>query len=203
MSKNKVRLGSSISTEARKKLNDISTKLKLNQGETLEYLINKYDKYPDKESILSVESLNLSSVEKKEVENALTNSSSELDRVIKDGLLQRSRYLNSIADKQASLESMSDEDLQKATFKGAAKFKIEQAIATITNHNDNQPEKKSKVCITKGIVFKLTGSNRQTINKYFDEHEVMIADHNHKHSLTDGDNRKGKGFSFEQLLGVE
>ena len=93
--------------------------------------------------------------------------------------------------------------MQKATFKGAANYRISQAIETIMIHNNNQSEKSQKVCLTKGMIFKLTGSNRETINKYFDDHEVMINDRNNKHSLTDADNRKGKGFSFEQLLGIE
>ncbi len=190
----------------------------MSQGDVIGHLLNSYNAVtnsdlaaafgtessdPKRALVLSFESFNLSGSEQIEVENALTNSDSQLDVVAKDGLLQRSRYLNSIADKQAKLESMTDEEMQKATFKGAANFRIEQAISTIINHNNNQSEKSRKVCLTKGIVFKLTGSNRQTINKYFDEHQVMISDHNHKHGLTDADNRKGKGFSFEQLLGVE
>ena len=155
-----------------------------------------------RQPVISLEAFNLSASEQQEVENALTNSDSQIEEVARDGLLQRSRYLNSIADKQAKLESMSDEEMQKATFKGAANFKIEQGIETIMNHNNSQSEKSSKVCITKGIIFKLTGSNRQTINKYFGEHEVMISDHNQKHSLTDADNRKGKGFDWQGLLGV-
>ena len=112
------------------------------------------------------------------------------------------RNLNSIADKQSRLESMTPEEINKATFKGAAQFKIEHAIQKVMSHNDAQPEKSNKVCLTKGIIFKLTGSNRATINQYFEHHEIMIADHNQKHGLTNADNRKGKGFSFEQLLGI-
>ena len=202
MSDKKAKLGHSISINAKEKLIDIAKKLKLSQSETIEFLIENYDKYINRESVLSLQCFNLSGKEQVEVENALINSDSQLDEVARDGLLQRSRYLNSIADKQSELESMSDEEMKKATFKGAAKFKIEQAIEMIMNHNDSQPEKENKVCLTRGIVFKLTGSNRQTINKYFNDYDVMISDHNHKHSLTDSDNRKGKGFSFEELLGV-
>lgn len=197
------KLGCSITDEEKQLLDRLSKKSKKNQGELIGCLLRSYDQLSNRESVLSLESFNLSGSEQIEVENALTNSDSQLDEVARDGLLQRSRYLNSIASKQAQLESMTDEQMQKATFKGAANFKIEQAISTIMNHNDSQGEKSRKVCLTKGIIFKLTGSNRQTINKYFDDHEVMISDHNNKHSLTDADNRKGKGFSFEQLLGIE
>lgn len=196
------KLGCSITDEEKAILDTLTKKLKQNQGEVIGYLLRSYNQLSNREPVLSLESFNLSGNEQLEVENALTNSDSQLDEVARDGLLQRSRYLNSVADKQAQLESMTDEEMKKATFKGAADFKIEQAIKNIMNHNDNQSEKARKVCITKGIIFKFTGSNRQTINKWFDQHSTMIDDHNQKHSLTDADNRKGKGFSFEQLLEV-
>ena len=196
------KLGCTISNDDKALLDRLTKDLKMNQGEVIGYLLRSYEQLSNREPVLSLEGFNLSGSEQQEVENALTNSDSQLDEVARDGLLQRSRYLNSIADKQAQLESMTNEEMQKATFKGAANFKIEQAVNTITSHNNSQSEKSDKVCITKGIVFKLTGSNRQTINKWFDQHQTMIDDHNQKHSLTDADNRKGKGFSFEQLLGV-
>ena len=196
------KLGCAISDDDKVLLDRLTKKLKMNQGELIGYLLKSYNQLSDHESVLALEGFNLSGSEQREVENALINSDSQLDEVARDGLLQRSRYLNSIADKQAQLESMTDEEMQKATFKGAANFKIEQAINTIIEHNNSQSEKSDKVCITKGIVFKLTGSNRQTINKWFAQHKTMIDDHNQKHSLSNADNRKGKGFSFEQLLGV-
>ena len=196
------KLGCTISNDDKALLDRLTKDLKMNQGEVIGYLLRSYEQLSNRESVLSIEGFNLSGSEQQEVENALVNSDSQLDEVARDGLLQRSRYLNSIADKQAQLESMSDEEMRSCTFKGAANFKIEQAVNTITDHNNSQSSKSDKVCITKGIVFKLTGSNRQTINKWFDQHQTMIDDHNQKHSLTNADNRKGKGFSFEQLLGV-
>ena len=208
---NTKRITATLTLEEKKILDRLTEKEGLTQGELIGRLLRSYKNISDKpngmaslrDPVISLEAFNLSGSELREVENALTNSESQLDEVAKDGLLQRSRYLNSIADKQAQFDSMSEEEMQKATFKGAANYRIEQAISTIMDHNNDQSEKSRKVCLTKGIVFKLTGSNRQTINKYFDEHEVMISDHNHKHSLADSDNRKGKGFSFEQLLGIE
>ena len=196
------KLGCTISNDDKALLDRLTKDLKMNQGEVIGYLLRSYEQLSNREPVLSLETFNLSGSEQQEVENALINSDSQLTEVARDGILQRSRYLNSIADKQAQLESMSDEEMHSCTFKGAANFKIEQAVNTITDHNNSQSSKSDKVCITKGIVFKLTGSNRQTINKWFDLHQTMIDDHNQKHSLTDADNRKGKGFSFEQLLGV-
>ena len=199
---NKVKLGSLITTDEKTLLDSLTKKLKMSQGELIGFLLKSYEQQNNHQSVLSLENFNLSSSEQLEVNNALTNSDSQLDEVAKDGILQRSRYLNSIANKQAQLESMSDEEMSKATFKGAANFKIEQAISKIIEHNNSQSEKSRKVCITKGIIFKLTGSNRQTINKWFDLHNTMIDDHNQKHSLTDTDNRKGKNFNWDELLGV-
>lgn len=196
------KIGCSISNEEKALLDRLTKKLKMSQGEVVGYLLRSYNQLSNREPVLSIESFCLSTLEQQEVENALINSDSQIDEVAKDGLLQRSRYLNSIADRQAELESMSEAEQKNATFKGAANYRIEQAIETIMTHNNNQSEKSLKVCLTKGIVFKLTGSNRQTINKYFDEHHTMISDHNQKHRLTNADNRKGKGFSYEQLLGV-
>ncbi|AFZ38401.1 hypothetical protein Sta7437_4981 (plasmid) [Stanieria cyanosphaera PCC 7437] len=198
----KIKLGSLINEDEKAILDQLTKDLNMSQGEVIGYLLKNYSQLETNKSSLSLESFSLSNLEETEVKKALTNSEMQLDEVAKDGLLQRSRYLNSIADKQAQLESMTEEQMQKATFKGAANFKIEQAINTIIEHNNAQSEKSDKVCITKGIIFKLTGSNRQSINKWFAEHELMISDHNFKHNLTDIDNRKGKGFSFEELLGV-
>ena len=197
------KLGCSISNEDKALLDRLTKKTNKNQGDLIGYLLRSYEQLSDRKSVLSLEAFNLSGSEQQEVENALTNSDSQLDVVARDGLLQRSRYLNSVADKQSQFESMSEDEMKNATFKGAANYRIEQAVKTIMEHNQNQSEKQRKVCLTKGIIFKLTGSNRQTINKYFDEHSEMIGTHNRNNSLTDADNRKGKGFSFEQLLGIE
>ena len=196
------RIGCSISDEEKVLLNRLTKKLGKSQGEVIGLLIRSCMKKSEPDAVISLEAFKLSSSEQSEVENALINSNSLIDEVARDGLLQRSRYLNSIASKQAQLESMSDEEIRSSTFKGAANFKIEQAINTIIEHNNSQTEKSDKVCITKGIIFKLTGSNRQTINKWFADHEVMICDHNQKHSLTDTHNRKGKNFNWDELLGV-
>ena len=196
------KLGCVITDEEKDLLVKLAKKLKISQGELIGQLIRSYHNINHRQPVISLEAFNLSGSQQLEVENALINSDSQIEEVARDGLLQRSRYLNSIADKQAKLESMSNEEMRSSTFKGAANFRIEQAIETIINHNNSQSIKSDKVCITKGIIFKLTGSNRQTINKYFDEHEVMISDHNSKHSLTDADNRKGKGFDWQELLGV-
>ena len=142
--------------------------------------------------------------EVKEVKDALINSNSSLIDIAKDGLLWRSRYINGVAKKQSEFENMKKDELNKTTTKGSANYKIEKAIQAIMDHNDRQDkkDKQNKVYISKSIVFKLTGSNRQTINKYFDQHKYMDK-HNRDHELNEKDNRKGKGYDFKNLVGFE
>ena len=174
---------------------------KLKLGETVKFLIDFYQEHQNNHTTSHpLEQYNLA--EQQEIKTAITNSGSSLEAITIEGTLQRARYLNSIATSQAKLDSMSETELKESTFKGVSKHRISHAVEKIKDHNDLQPEKKNKVCITRGIVFKLTGSNRQNINKFFDEYEVMIADHNQKHQLTDLDNRKGKGFDFKELIGI-
>ena len=194
----------SITPQTKISLEDIATDLDLTLGQTVEYLIDNYHKQGSKKSSGNNKFpvKNFTESEQKEIETAIKNTQSDLETIVKDGTLQRVRYLNSIAVNQAQLDNMSDDELKNSTFKGVAYHRINQAIEAIKEHNDKQGEKKDKVCLTRGIIFKLTGSNRQTINKFFDTYHIMIDDHNQKHNLTDSDNRKGKGFNFQELLGL-
>ena len=191
----------SISAETKTNLEDIASKLNLSLGKTLEFLVDNFENINTNQTNNS-QLPEYSESEKQEIDQAIKNSKLPFENIVKEGTLQRARYLNSIAENQAQLESMTDDELKEATFKGVSKHRISQAIETIMQHNDKQGEKKHKVCLTRGIVFKLTGSNRQNINKFFDNYNIMIDDHNQKHGLTDADNRKGKGFDFKKLLGV-
>lgn len=221
MTSDKVKFSGSISKVHREKLQQIleSESLK-NQGQLIEMLLDMYDEYrqlKDKSDKIQFGEINYNNIglevihnqdgslkenEIEIVDNAVKNSGLSLQQIVKDGVLQRAKYLNSIAQSQAKLDSMSEEELKTQTFKGVANFRIEQAIETIKTHNDRQGEKSEKICITKGIVFKITGSNRQTINKFFDDHYLMIEDHNNKHSLTTKDNRKGKNYDVKKVLGI-
>lgn len=167
-----------------------------------EFYLTHKDKPVSQNKISNTPSQKYDAVEQEEIDNAIKNSGQPLEVIVKEGTLQRVRYLNSIASKQAKLDSMSDEEIKESRFKGAANYRIQQAVEKVMEHNNKQTEKADKVCLTRGIIFKLTGSNRQTISKYFDEYAVMISDHNHKHLLSDSDNRKGQGFDFKKLLGV-
>lgn len=192
-----------FSHENKPKLEELAKVLNLSMGEAVDYLIENSHLINQTENVTAPELEQYSVTEQKEIDLAIANSGLTIEAIAKEGTLQRARYLNSIAQQQAKLDSMSADDVKNATFKGVSRHRISQAVEKICEHNNQQTEKKNKVCITRGIVFKITGSNRSNINKFFDEYEGMISDHNHKHELTDKDNRKGKGFDFNQLLGIE
>ncbi|MEM7758067.1 MAG: hypothetical protein AAF298_08075 [Cyanobacteria bacterium P01_A01_bin.40] len=191
------------SHENKPKLEELAKALNMSMAKAVDWLIENSNQITQSKDVATPELEQYTVTEQKEINDAVANSGLTIEAIVKEGTLQRARYLNSIAESQAKLESMSRDELKEATFKGVSRHRISQAIEKIREHNDQQTEKKNKVCITRGIVFKITGSNRSNINKFFDEYEVMISDHNHKHELSDADNRKGKGFDFQQLLGIE
>lgn len=201
----------STSKDIKERFTTIAKKKKLNYGQLLSLLLDKFEENSNNTTItensshtsINEQSLKLSGTDLKEVRDAITNSDSSLLEIVQAGTLQRARYLNSVSKKESNFDALTDKELKEKSFKGIAKYRINQAVETIMNHNDLQGEKANKVCLTRGIIFKLTGSNRATINKFFDDYHVMISDHNQKHSLTDKDNRKGKNFSFEKLLGID
>ena len=190
------------SDKNRATLGELTVALNLSKSEAVDWLIENSHRIAKMDSGTTPELKQYSVAEQKEINDAVANSGLTIEAIAREGTLQRARYLNSIAESQAKLESMSTDDVKKATFKGVSRHRISQAVEKIREHNDQQTEKKNKVCITRGIVFKITGSDRSNINKFFDEYEVMIDDHNHKHELTDADNRKGKGFDLNQLLEI-
>ena len=190
------------SDKNRATLGELTVALNLSKSEAVDWLIENSHRIAKMDSGTTPELKQYSVAEQKEINDAVANSGLTIEAIAREGTLQRARYLNSIAESQAKLESMSTDDVKKATFKGVSRHRISQADEKIREHNDQQTEKKNKVCITRGIVFKITGSNRSNINKFFDEYQVMIDDHNHKHELTDADNRKGKGFDLNQLLEI-
>ena len=202
----KMNLRISVESESYDRFKDLASKKKLKHGDLLNVLLDNYSENSNCENItsdISLESLNLTEDESTEVKKAITNSNSSLLQVMQDGTLQRARYLNSVSKKESNLDNLTDEELRLKSFKGVANYRINQAIETVINHNNNQGEKANKICLTRSVIFKLTGSNRAIINKFFDDHHIMISDHNQKHELTDLDNRKGKNFDVKKFLGVE
>ena len=190
-----------ITDNCKDRLTQLAKKLDLSVADTVEHLIDNYTNGESNNND-TIELKDYNNSEQEEINLALKNSGLSLKDITKTGTLQRVRYLNSVAESQAKLDSMSEEDLKKATFRGVAEHRIAQTIETIKEHNDKQAEKVYKICLTRGVVFKLTGSNRKNINEFFDKYQLMIDDHNNKHQLTPLDNRKGKLFDLKECLGV-
>ncbi len=210
-----------ISKTYKDKFQKIKELENITQGQLIEKLIDIYNDYQElkknsdkiQSGELSYDDIGLEVVRNQDgsikeneieiVERALKNSNFSLQQRVKDGVLQRAKYLNSIAKNQPKLDSMTDEELKQQKFSGVAEYRINQAIETIKKHNDLQGEKYQKFCITKGIVAKITGSNRPAINKFFKDYQPMIDEHNDKHQLTSRDNYKGVNFDLKKALGIE
>ena len=220
MTLEKVALNVKISKARKEKIYKITNSEGITQVELIEKLIDIYDEYQELKNRsaqktsgeLDYDDIGLEVVynqdgslkedEIKIVNDALNNSNFSFPQIVKDGVLQRAKYLNSIATKQPNLKSMSDAELKHQRFSGVAEHRIKKAVDTIKNHNDRQGEKANKYCITQGIIAKLTGSNRPAIRKFFKDYQNMIDDHNHKHELTDRDNYKGVNHDLKKALGI-
>ena len=178
-----------ISKTYKDKFQKIKESENITQGQLMEKLIDIYNDYQElknnsdkiQSGELSYDDIGLEVVRNQDgslkeneieiVERALKNSNFSLQQIVKDGVLQRAKYLNSIAKNQPKL--------------------------------DLQGEKYQKFCITKGIVAKITGSNRPAINKFFKDYQPMIDEHNDKHQLTSRDNYKGVNFDLKKALDIE
>lgn len=207
------KLGTRITEEHKEKLIALCDRENLNQGEMIEKLIDYYlekgsesTDSKDKDNgdrlgdIFFLEQLELNSSETQEVRNAVINSGQELKAIAKDGLMYKAKYLNTI---QTNLSDIPKEELRSSTLKGVAALKIEKCVEAIIEHNDNSPEPQDRVCLSKTLVQKLTGSNPRTVGQWFDEHHGLIGDHNAKYQLTHSHNRRGAGFDYFQHLNLE
>lgn len=197
----------SITTDYMKKLEKIkkSQKIKTNK-EAIEYLIDNYTKghHVEKDEINihnffgskdKLESIKL-------VNDALVNSGLDFKELVRESLLSKASAINKSAKKLSNLSS-DRKSLKASNIRGAADMRIEQMANRIIDHNNSQPEKINKICLSKGVIFKLTGCNRSAIDRYFNRYNISIEDHNKKHSLKSTDNRKGKNITIEKLLGLD
>lgn len=151
---------------------------------------------------LSYTLLGLNGSEILEVQNAESVSLQSLQEIARDGLLQKARYYNSTMGKK-DYDSMSDNELRNSTSKGSAFQRIGNMIEKIKQYNDNQPDNSSRFFLSPSLIFKLTNSNFKIINNYFETYRNVVDDANNKYQLNDKDNRKGKGYDFKKMLGIE
>ena len=100
-------------------------------------------------------------------------------------------------------DSMSDNELRNSTSKGSAFQRIGNMIEKVKEYNDLQLDNSSRFFLSPSLIFKLTNSNFKIINSYFETYRSMIDVINSKYELSDKDNRKGKGYDFKKVLGIE
>lgn len=182
-------------------LQELAESLNMSMGEAIDYLIENRHKINSSNKVSSEKLEGYTTTEEQEIEDAVINSGESLESITHVGRLQRARYLNTVYKKQADFESLSLEELRGKNFKGVSEYRISKAVEKIMVHNDRQPEKANKLCVTQGLVAKITNSNRYNIKNFFQKHKIMIDDHNAKHDLRGVDNRKTT--DFKKYLGIE
>ena len=207
-----------IKKEIKEKFDEITKELGKNQSERILALIEAFQRLEKENQTLknrleasenqirlgelSYTLLGLNGSEILEVQNAESVSLQSLQAIAKDGLLQKARYYNSTMGKK-DYDSMSDNELRNSTSKGSAFQRISNMIEKIKQYNDNQPDNSSRFFLSPSLIFKLTNSNFKIVNCYFENYRNMIDDINNKYQLNDKDNRKGKGYDFKKMLGID
>lgn len=207
-----------IKKEIKEKFDEMTKELGKTQSERILALIEGFERFKKENETLknqlevtksqiklgelSYILLGLNGSEILEVQNAESVSLQSLQEIAKDGLLQKARYYNSTMGKK-DYDSMSDNELRNSTSKGSANARISNMIEKIKQYNDNQPDNSTRFFLSPSLIFKLTNSNFRIINNYFETYRSMIDDANNKYQLSDRDNRKGKGYDFKKVLGIE
>lgn len=207
-----------ITKQTKQKFDEITKELGKTQSQKIEALIDAYESLKkENESLknqlevtesqiklgeLSYILLGLNGSEILEVQNAESVSLQSLQAIARDGLLQKARYYNSTMGKK-DYDSMSDNELRNSTSKGSAFQRIGNMIEKVKEYNDLQLDNSSRFFLSPSLIFKLTNSNFKIINSYFETYRSMIDVINSKYELSDKDNRKGKGYDFKKVLGIE
>lgn len=207
-----------ITKQTKQKFDEITKELGKTQSQKIEALIDAYESLKkENESLknqlevtesqiklgeLSYTLLGLNGTEILEVQNAENLSLQSLQAIAKDGLLQKARYINSTMGKK-DYHSMTDNELRNSTSKGSANARISNMIEKIKQYNDLQPDNSTRFFLSPSLIFKLTNSNFKIVNSFFETYRNMINDINSKYELSDKDNRKGKGYDFKKMLGIE
>ncbi len=176
MTSDKATVKINISKAQKEKLTKITESENITQVKLIEKLIDIYDEYQElksKSAQIQSEELDYDEIEfeydelefevvddqdasvtKNEIEivaQAHKNSNLSWQQIIKDRLLKLTKYQNSIAKNQPSLDSMTNAESKHHQFSGVAKQRITKAIETIRKHNERPGKKSDKYCITKGI----------------------------------------------------
>jgi hypothetical protein len=93
---------------------------------------------------------------------------------------------------------VADKSLKSVT--GMGPERVKRTVKALMDLNNEATTFKRRFCVTRGLVFTLCGSNRASINAYFDENEKAIDSHNDKYGLLPSANRKGVGWNWHKEL---
>lgn len=193
------KLNCNIDSELKAALVAMAKEKKVAQGELIKLLFDNF-KLDEQENLSK---FNFSEDEQNEINQAISHTGS-YEEIAKAGILHRVRYVNSIAQKESNFESMTDEELKAKPVKGVAKYRIEQTVQRIIEHNNNpQTKQDDKICINQTMLFKLTGSNRKAIKQYLEDEQEFLQAHHNQHNLNDSSNRKGANYDFKVILGLD
>lgn len=91
-----------------------------------------------------------------------------------------------------------DKSLKSVT--GMGPERVKRTVEALMELNNKATNFKRRFCVTRGLVFTLCGSNRASINAYFEENEKTINSHNFKYGLLPSANRKGVGWNWHKEL---
>jgi len=149
--------------------------------------------------------------------NAVYDGLSDSDKVVVDtargnganigellalGLVAESKRWNSNQGTRDKFASLGFDDLGKITgVKGVSEERIRRTVQACLNHNESAQSPEDRVFITQSFVFKLSGSNRQTIKTYFEKPEIIdsLEKHHSEMGLTPDHNRKSRQISQIEL----
>lgn len=184
--------------------------------------------FSDEDENRLINALGLSDKEKELLDTALQLPGTNFISLLKTGLMSEVKRSMSHAEKLKELKDVDFKTLSSGenntkTFRGMAALKIQKAVESIIAHNESCQERADKIYISESILFQVTGSNRKAILQYLwiDGEKVnkddvagedyktkptkegaLVIQHNKKHDLDDGVNRKGKNYDFKATLGL-
>jgi len=140
-------------------------KSKLSESELLEQLMGLQSSY------------SLTDDEQLIVNEAVSNGANELE-LISRGLVAEAKYYNSTRKTLSEYHSMKTSELKTKRVRGVAEIIIERAYKAIQQHNEYCENVADKIMLTESTVFKITGSNRQTIKAWFEANSKSLDAYN-------------------------
>lgn len=143
--------------------------------------------------------LELSMLEQAEVDAAIEVSGKSEAELLKEGLLQRSKYINSTMGKDFS--EMKAEERKSSTAKGLAEWRVSQIIDKLKAYNSDSSD---KVALTKSVINKFGISiNQGAIVAFFSKHQASIDEYHNAEGIdAKKANYKGKGFDWGKLIDI-